>query len=61
MREHYKGIRKDGTVLFGSLLLDTENKKEKHRVLKEYKMLAGAEKLVKIFDGENECYEEVSL
>ena len=61
MREQYKGVRKDGTLNPGSLLLDATNKKEKQRVLKEYKHLSGAVKLVMVYDGERECYEEVSL
>ena len=61
MREHYKGVKEDGTLLTGSLLLDTNNRKEKQRVLKEYKHLSGAEKLILVYDGERECYEEVIL
>ena len=61
MREHYKGVKKDGTLINGSLLLDSSNRKEKQRVLKEYKHLSGAVKLIMVYDGENECYEEVSI
>ena len=61
MREHYKGVKEDGTLLTGSLLLDSSNRKEKQRVLKEYKHLSGAEKLILVYDGEKECYEEVIL
>ena len=61
MREHYKGVKEDGTLLTGSLLRDTNNRKEKQRVLKEYKHLSGAEKLILVYDGERECYEEVIL
>lgn len=61
MREQYKGIKEDGTLLFGSLILDASSKKEKQRVLKEYKHLSGAKKLIKVHDGENECYEEVAI
>ena len=61
MREQYKGVKEDGTLLAGSLLLDSSNRKEKQRVLKEYKHLSGAEKLILVYDGENECYEEVIL
>ena len=62
MREQYKGLKKDGTLICGSLLLEAENNpKEKQRVLKEYKHLAGAVKLIMVYDGENECYEEVLI
>lgn len=61
MREHYKGVKEDGTLLTGSLLLDTNNRKEKQRVLKEYKHLSGAEKLILVYDGEKECNEEVII
>lgn len=61
MREQYKGVKEDGTLLAGSLLLDSSNRKEKQRVLKEYKHLSGAEKLILVYDGEKECYEEVII
>lgn len=61
MREHYKGVKEDGTLLTGFLLLDTSNRKEKQRVLKEYKHLCGAVKLILVYDGERECYEEVII
>ena len=61
MREHYKGVKEDGTLTNGSLLLDATSKKEKQRVLKEYKFLSGAVKLILVHDGENECYEEVNV
>lgn len=62
MREQYKGLKKDGTLIYGSLLLEAENNpKEKQRVLKEYKHLAGAVKLIKVYDGEKSCYEEVAI
>lgn len=61
MSEHYKGVKEDGTLITGSLLLDTKNRKERERVLKEYKHLSGAKKIIKIFDGEKECYEEVII
>jgi len=61
MREHYKGVKEDGTFLTGSLLLDTNNSKERERILKDYKHLSGAEKLIRVYDGENECYEEVLI
>lgn len=61
MREQYKGVKEDGTLLTGSLLLDTNNSKERERILKDYKHLSGAEKLILVYDGENECYEEVIL
>ena len=61
MREHYKGVKEDGTLLAGSLLLDTNNRKERERILKDYKHLSGAVKLILVYDGERECYEEVIL
>lgn len=61
MREQYRAIKKDGTLTIGSLLLEASSQKEKKRVLKEYKSLAGAAKLVKVWDGEKECYEEVKI
>lgn len=61
MREHYKGVKEDGTLLTGSLLLDTNNSKERERILKDYKHLSGAEKLILVYDGEKECYEEVLI
>ena len=61
MREQYKGLKKDGTLINGSLLLDTNNRKERERILKDYKHLSGAEKLILVYDGERECYEEVIL
>ena len=60
-REHYKGVKEDGTLTPGSLLLDATNQKEKQRVLKEYKFLSGAVKLIMVYDGEKECYEEVPI
>ena len=61
MREQYRAIKKDGTLTMGSLLLEASSQKEKKRVLKEYKSLSGAAKLVKVWDGEQECYEEVKI
>lgn len=62
MREQYKGLKKDGTLSNGSLVLESENtSKEKQRVLKEYKHLSGAVKLIMVYDGEKECYEEVII
>ena len=61
MREQYKGVKEDGTLLAGSLLLDTNNRKEMERILKDYKHLSGAEKLILVYDGERECYEEVII
>lgn len=62
MREQYKGLKKDGTLSNGSLVLESENtSKEKQRVLKEYKSLSGAVKLIMVYDGEKECYEEVII
>lgn len=61
MRKHYKGVKEDGTLHAGSLLVDTNNRKERERILKEYKHLSGAEKLILVHDGEKECYEEVIL
>lgn len=62
MREQYKGLKKDGPLSNGSLVIEAGNtSKEKQRVLKEYKHLSGAEKLIMVYDGEKECYEEVSI
>lgn len=62
MREHFKGIRKDGTLTDGSLVLNASSKYERQKVLKEYKFLSSAVKLVKVYDEyEGECYEEVIL
>ena len=61
MREQYKGLKKDGTLTYGCLVLETNSQKEKERILKDYKHLSGAEKLILVYDGENECYEEVIL
>ena len=62
MREQYKGLKKDGTLSNGSLVIEAGNtSKEKQRVLKEYKHLAGAVKLIKVYDGEKSCYEEVAI
>ena len=61
MREHYKGVKEDGTLINGSLFLDSRNKKERESILKEYLSLSGAVKLVKVYDGERECYEEVTI
>lgn len=61
MKEHYKGVKEDGTLINGSLFLDSRNKKERESILKEYLSLSGAVKLVKVYDGERECYEEVNL
>ena len=61
MREQYKAIKKDGTLTCGSLILEASSKKEKQRVLKEYKHLSGAEKLIMVYDGEKECYEEIII
>lgn len=61
MKEHYKGVKEDGTLINGSLFLDSSNKKERESILKEYLSLSGAVKLVKVYDGEAECYEEVTI
>lgn len=61
MREQYKGLKKDGTLTCGCLVLETNNRKERERILKDYKHLSGAEKLILVYDGEKECYEEVIL
>lgn len=61
MRKQYKGVKEDGTLLAGSLLLDTTSKKERERILKDYKHLSGAVKLILVYDGERECYEEVII
>ena len=61
MKEHYKGVKEDGTLINGSLFLDSRNKKERESILKEYLSLSGAVKLVKVYDGERECYEEVPI
>ena len=62
MREHFKGVKEDGTLTNGSLLLDATSKYERLKVLKEYKFLSSAVKLVKVYDEyEGECYEEVNL
>ena len=62
MREQYKGLKKDGTLSNGSLVIEAGNtSKEKQRVLKEYKHLSGAVKLIMVYDGEKECYEEVNV
>ena len=61
MKEHYKGVKEDGTLINGSLFLDSRNKKERESILKEYLSLSGAVKLVKVYDGERECYEEVTI
>ncbi len=61
MKEHYKGVKEDGTLINGSLFLDSRNKKERESILKEYLSLSGAVKLVKVYDGEAECYEEVTI
>ena len=60
MSEQYKGIKKDGTLTFGSLSLKTDSQKERKRILKEYKRLSGAVKLVKVYD-DGPCYEEVII
>ena len=61
MKEHYKGVKEDGTLISGSLFLDSRNKKERESILKEYLSLSGAVKLIKVYDGERECYEEVPI
>ncbi len=61
MKEHYKGVKEDGTLISGSLFLDSRNKKERESILKEYLSLSGAVKLIKVYDGERECYEEVTI
>lgn len=62
MKEKYKGLKADGTLTCGSLVIESENtSKEKQHVLKEYKSLSGAKKLIKVHDGVQECYEEVIL
>ena len=61
MREQYKGVKEDGTLSCGSLLLESSSKKERESILKEYLSLSGAVKLVKVYDGERECYEEVTI
>lgn len=60
MSEQYKGLLKDGTLTFGSLSLKTDSQKERKRILKEYKRLSGAVKLVKVYD-DGPCYEEVII
>lgn len=61
MKEQYKGLKKNGALTCGSLVLETSSQKEKERILKEYKSLSGAVKLIKVYDGERKCYEEVPI
>ena len=61
MREQYKGVKEDGTLSCGSLLLDSTSKKERESILKEYLSISGAVKLIKVYDGEKKCYEEVNV
>ena len=60
MSEQYKGLKQDGTLTLGTLLLKSDNRKEKESILKEYLELSGAVKLVKVYD-EGPCYEEVII
>ncbi|MBO7444716.1 MAG: hypothetical protein J6T69_07870 [Methanobrevibacter sp.] len=61
MKEQFKGQKEDGTLMSGVLLLESNSKKEREAVLKEYKFLSGAVKLIRVYDGMNECYEEVNI
>ena len=62
MREQFKGVKKDGTLTDGSLVLNASSKEERKHVLKEYKFLSNSVQLIKVYDEEKgECYEEVIL
>ena len=61
MREQYRGVKEDGSLTLGTLSLNSNNRKERESILKEYLNLSGAVKLVKVHDGEMVCYVEVNL
>ena len=61
MNEEFKGVKKDGSLMAGSLSLKSNSKKERDSILKEYLFLSGAEKLVKVYGEDGPCYEEVSI
>ena len=61
MSEQYKGLQEDGTLTFGSLLLNSNNREERETILKEYLSLTGAVKLIKVHGHDGPCYEEVTI
>ena len=61
MTEKYKGLNQDGSLTYGTLHLNSNNRKERESILKEYLSLCGAVKLVRVYGQDGPCYEEVSL
>lgn len=61
MSEQFKGVKEDGTLTTGFLVLKSNSKKERELILKEYLNLSGAVKLIKVHGQEGPCYEEVTI
>ena len=61
MSEQYKGVKEDGTLTSGTLVLNANSKKERESILKEYLNLSGAIKLIKVHGQGGPCYEEVNI
>ena len=61
MSEQYKGVKEDGTLTAGTLVIKTDRRKEKEAILKEYLEISGSVKLIKVYGREGECYEEVNI
>lgn len=61
MREQYRGVKEDGSLTLGTLSLNSNNRKERESILKEYLNLSGAVKLVRVYGQEGPCYEEVTI
>ena len=61
MREQYRGVKGDGSLTLGTLSLNSNNRKERESILKEYLSLSGAVKLIKVYGQDGPCYEEVNI
>ncbi len=61
MNEQYKGVKEDGTLTAGSLVLKSNSKKERESILKEYLEISGSVKLIKVYGQNGPCYEEVTI
>ena len=61
MSGQYKGVKPDGTLTAGTLVLKSDSKKERESILKEYLSISGSVKLIKIHGQDGPCYEEVNI
>ena len=61
MSEQYKGVKEDGSLTNGCLVLKSNSKKERESILKEYLSISGSVKLIKVHGHDGPCYEEIII